>query len=188
MGYKHHLGSLFIDDQGIDYDAGNDLLDISMPDAPLVSDFERFENALPEHSHSYVGYETGNNFLSVLTLDAPLMSHFEQFHIAANPPSRVPFNQAGNNFSEASMPEVLTISHFEGPEKSPAVVASNSTNVRVSSSAEPPASMRKRKAPTLRDADWEPHKARIIELHIDQRRPLLEVRATMERESGLSAE
>jgi hypothetical protein len=47
---------------------------------------------------------------------------------------------------------------------------------------------RKRKAPTLREADFEPHKARIIELHISEKRPLKEVKQIMEAESGFCAE
>ena len=52
----------------------------------------------------------------------------------------------------------------------------------------PPTKKRKSKAPTLRAADWEPHKARIIELHITQKLPLREVKVTMEREFGFVAE
>lgn len=54
----------------------------------------------------------------------------------------------------------------------------------------PPPKRRKRKAPTLRAVDWEPHKARIIELHITQKPPLSlkEVKDTMEREFGFVAE
>ena len=46
----------------------------------------------------------------------------------------------------------------------------------------PPRNPRKRKAPTLRDDDWEPVKARIIELHVTQNRPLSEVKETLEQE------
>ena len=54
----------------------------------------------------------------------------------------------------------------------------------------PPTKTRKKKAPTLRPADWEPYKARIIELHITQDPPLSlkEVKDTMEREFGFVAE
>ncbi|KAJ9636760.1 hypothetical protein H2199_007754 [Coniosporium tulheliwenetii] len=52
----------------------------------------------------------------------------------------------------------------------------------------PPTNPRKRKAPTLRAEDWEPYKARIIELHIEQNRPLPEVKDTIEREFGFQAE
>ncbi len=52
----------------------------------------------------------------------------------------------------------------------------------------PPAKPRKRKAPTLRAKDWEPHKARIIELHIGQDLPLRQVKDTIKRESGFEAE
>jgi hypothetical protein len=41
---------------------------------------------------------------------------------------------------------------------------------------------RKRKAPTLRADDWEPVKARVIELYIDRERPLPEVKEVVEQE------
>jgi hypothetical protein len=47
---------------------------------------------------------------------------------------------------------------------------------------------RKRKAATLRADDWEPYKDRILELHIEQKRPLPEVRQTLEKEYGFEAE
>ena len=54
----------------------------------------------------------------------------------------------------------------------------------------PPTKPRKRKAPTLRAVEWEPYKARIIELHILRNPPLSlkEVKDTIERESGFVAE
>lgn len=39
----------------------------------------------------------------------------------------------------------------------------------------------------LRAKDWEPYKARVIKLHLDQDRPLPEVKAIMEQ-SGFKAE
>jgi hypothetical protein len=52
----------------------------------------------------------------------------------------------------------------------------------------PPTRMRKRKAPTLRVDAWEPHKARIIELHIEQGLPLGKVKDSIEKEFGFTAE
>jgi hypothetical protein len=52
----------------------------------------------------------------------------------------------------------------------------------------PPTMTRKRRAPTLRAGDWEPYKARIVELHITQRLPLREVKEKVEREFGFTAE
>jgi hypothetical protein len=52
----------------------------------------------------------------------------------------------------------------------------------------PPDRPRKRKAATLRADDWEPHKKRILDLHIEQKRPLPEVRQTIEKEYGFKAE
>lgn len=47
---------------------------------------------------------------------------------------------------------------------------------------------RKRKAPTLRAADWEPYKKRILDLHIEQDLPLPEVKQMMQNECGFEAE
>jgi hypothetical protein len=49
----------------------------------------------------------------------------------------------------------------------------------------PPPNPRKRKAPTLREEDWDPVKARIIELHITQNVPLAEVKRIVEQEFKL---
>ena len=53
-----------------------------------------------------------------------------------------------------------------------------------------PSRSRKRKSLTLRNVEWEPYKARIIELHITRNPPLSlkEVKDTMEREFGFVAE
>ena len=51
----------------------------------------------------------------------------------------------------------------------------------------PPAKPRKRKAPTLRADAWEPYKARIIELHIQQGLPLREVKENIMKEFGFTA-
>jgi hypothetical protein len=52
----------------------------------------------------------------------------------------------------------------------------------------PPDRPRKRKAATLRADDWEPYKKRILDLHIEQKRPLPEVRQTIKKEYGFEAE
>jgi hypothetical protein len=51
-----------------------------------------------------------------------------------------------------------------------------------------PKKKRKRKAPTLRTNDFEPYKARIIELHVDQNIALTKVKDIIERECGFRAE
>jgi hypothetical protein len=55
------------------------------------------------------------------------------------------------------------------------------------SSMDPPAKKRKKKAPTLRADQWEPYRDRIKELHIDQNLPLREVKNVIEREFGFTA-
>jgi hypothetical protein len=57
----------------------------------------------------------------------------------------------------------------------------------VRTSMGPPTRTRKRKAPTLRAEDWEPYKARIIELHIQQDLPLQEVKDAIQIEFGFEA-
>jgi hypothetical protein len=52
----------------------------------------------------------------------------------------------------------------------------------------PPATRRKRKVPTLRAEDWEPYKARILELHDAQKLPLGKVKTMIEEEFGFIAE
>jgi hypothetical protein len=51
----------------------------------------------------------------------------------------------------------------------------------------PPSRPRKSKAPTLRAKDWEPYKARIVELHITQGLPLKEVINHIQKEFGFTA-
>jgi len=59
---------------------------------------------------------------------------------------------------------------------------SDNTNAHNVQSMAPPPNPRKRKAPTLRQEDWEPVKARIVELHITQNMPLPEVKQIVEEE------
>jgi hypothetical protein len=62
------------------------------------------------------------------------------------------------------------------------LTADNGTHDNNVQTMAPPPNPRKRKAPTLRDDDWKPVKARIIELHITQKRPLPEVKKIVEEE------
>ncbi|KAF5571876.1 kinesin light chain 2 [Fusarium pseudoanthophilum] len=52
----------------------------------------------------------------------------------------------------------------------------------------PPQKSRKRKAPTLRDEDWEPFRDRILELYETQKLPLEKVKSMMEEEFGFTAQ
>ena len=47
---------------------------------------------------------------------------------------------------------------------------------------------RKKKAPTLRESDWEPYKDRIIQVHLVEKRSLPEVKILIEQEFGFTAE
>jgi hypothetical protein len=55
-------------------------------------------------------------------------------------------------------------------------------------STDPPRKSRKRKAPTLRDEDFEPFKDRILELYETQKLPLEEVKSIIEEEFGFTAQ
>jgi hypothetical protein len=56
------------------------------------------------------------------------------------------------------------------------------------SSMGPPPKRRKKKAPTLRAKDWEPYKARILDLHVTQKLSLETVKNMMEMKFGFTAE
>ena len=63
------------------------------------------------------------------------------------------------------------------------------TNAELTATAmSPPPKRRKKKAPTLRAKDWEPYKARILELHDVQKLPLVKVKEMIEEEFGFTAE
>ncbi|RKL50408.1 hypothetical protein BFJ70_g1568 [Fusarium oxysporum] len=52
----------------------------------------------------------------------------------------------------------------------------------------PPRKSRKKKAPTLRDEDWEPFKGRILELYETHKLPLEKVKTMIEEEFGFTAQ
>ncbi|WZH43997.1 Kinesin light chain 2 [Fusarium acuminatum] len=52
----------------------------------------------------------------------------------------------------------------------------------------PPPKRRKKKAPTLRAKDWEPYKARILDLHVTQKLSLETVKNMIETEFGFTAD
>ncbi|KAF2820930.1 TPR-like protein [Ophiobolus disseminans] len=68
------------------------------------------------------------------------------------------------------------------------VSASTSAPAGPASPMGPPDRPRKRKAATLRADDWEPYKKRILDLHIEQKKSLPEVRQIVEKECGFKAE
>jgi hypothetical protein len=76
------------------------------------------------------------------------------------------------------------------PQNFPPFNETKDTTARSAPSMGPPTRTRKRKAPTLHADDWEPYKARIIELHIerDPPFPLRKVKDIIETEFGFAAE
>jgi hypothetical protein len=66
------------------------------------------------------------------------------------------------------------------------LLPSNNTSAANVQPMAPPPNRRKRKAPTLRPDDWEPVKARVIDLHIAQKQPLPKVKQIVEEDFKLS--
>lgn len=66
------------------------------------------------------------------------------------------------------------------------VVSAN--DAKLTAAMGPPSKRRKKKAPTLRAKDWEPYKARILELHDARKLPLAKVKEMIEKEFGFTAE
>jgi hypothetical protein len=66
------------------------------------------------------------------------------------------------------------------------LLSSNNTSATNMQLMAPPPNRRKRKAPTLRSDDWEPVKARVIDLHITQKQPLPKVKQIIEEEFKIS--
>jgi hypothetical protein len=52
----------------------------------------------------------------------------------------------------------------------------------------PPSQPRKKKAMTLRANDWEPYRERILQLHVEEKVPLLKAKKMIEDEHGFKAE
>ncbi|KAH7255284.1 uncharacterized protein BKA55DRAFT_537697 [Fusarium redolens] len=75
--------------------------------------------------------------------------------------------------------------HHHGSHQPQNVSAVNNFDAQ---SMAPPPKQRRKKAPTLRAKDWEPYKARVLELHDTQKKPLNEVREIIEKEFGFTAE
>jgi Clr5 domain len=89
------------------------------------------------------------------------------------------FNYEPHSFDQSPAPYNNQPLNFQPP-----------SNIRdtAAPSMGPPTRMRKRKAPTLRVDAWEPYKARIIELHIEQGLSLGKVKDAIEKEFAFTAE
>ena len=103
------------------------------------------------------------------------------------------FDNETLTYAEPIPPQINGTSHFEPVAQADTAMfditeSSFETEIRPNTSMAPPTRVRKRKAPTLRDSDWEPYKDRIVQLHITQDRPLPEVKKIMEEETGFTAE
>jgi hypothetical protein len=117
----------------------------------------------------------------------PLLSHDQYAHLhgSAIDAGDIPTAHYGDDFAsgETSLPSYLTATQ-QATHPQPLLVP-DKAEVQIMA---PPTNPRKRKAPTLRIDDWDPVKARVIELHIDQKLPLYEVKNTIEKEfTGFTA-
>ena len=117
---------------------------------------------------------------------APLDSYHQGGYLSGQ--AAQPYGNTGFASHEMSLLlEPTSNNTFALPQQLP---ISTSTNSNVQSMAPPPGPQlmapplnpRKRKAPTLRDEDWNPVKARVIELHITQNVPLAEAKRIVEEE------
>lgn len=94
---------------------------------------------------------------------------------------QVTFGEEPFPFPVSDLPHVLDTQEQHDTE------STNAMETEPSAPMGPPTKPRKRKAPTLRAEDWEPYKARIIELHITEGRSLPEVKQAIEEEFGFAA-
>src|SRR5215469_1913655 len=90
--------------------------------------------------------------------------------------------------SDNYMMHSFNSSPLPNPSKPTSQQAPSDSQNMVATSMGPPSRPRKPKAPTLRAGDWEPVKARVIELHINQNLPLPKVRDIIEQEFNFKAE
>lgn len=158
-------------------------------------DYPALNQFLPQFSHSYQtnGHPTmeslsPNDYTQLL----PLSSYDESWCLPSQTlqPYDVTAMSHQGGFTEAPMslqldpaPTATVIQSHQLP------VPDGTNDVHVQPMAPPP-NPRKRKAPTLRLDEWEPVKARVIELHITQNLPLPEVKKMVEEEfksSGFTA-
>jgi hypothetical protein len=79
--------------------------------------------------------------------------------------------------------------HFYDPYPSRAAIDTLSDIQSTSSGQEAlPTKLRKKKAPTLRRQDWEPVRARILELHDKEKKTVAQLRSIIDAEFGFKAE
>jgi hypothetical protein len=133
-----------------------------------------FENSLPDQSFELPFELPFELYGEVPALEDPAL---EPIHSLGQLPSSD--NYMLHSFNSSPLPNPSTSTGEQAP--------SDAQNVVITSMG-PPSKPRKPKAPTLRADDWEPYKARIIELHIEQNVPLPKVRDIIEQEFNFKAE
>jgi hypothetical protein len=146
----------------------------SLPDADLSQleiSHTRHHNPLAQQAYGLYGDDTAFAF----TLQAQLPGgHFATTQNHAPHPSKL---------STVLPSYVQHDAEFAGNSQ-----FGSATPAGPASPMDPPPRPRKRKAPTLRADDWEPYKKRILQLHIENKLPLPEVRQMIEEEYGFKAE
>lgn len=142
------------------------------------------QHGIPDQTLEQFSIETANQFAfdlmdctlepldHILALEAPALEQLPRSPVSADCSQLHLFN-AFPVTNERQPPNKQALNNFPSIATSPML---------------PPSGHRKPKAPTLRAQDWEPYKARIVELHIDQKLPLREVKEKIEQEFGFKAE
>lgn len=112
--------------------------------------------------------------------------------VPVNNPTKRPFRLSRSCYLEPSLqsrPSNLSASS-RGQSSNATSQAFHAPGLRTMPTKEPVVAaktQRRRKAPTLREHDWEPLKTRIVELHVKRNMSLPDVRALMQRERGFEA-
>ncbi|KAH7406458.1 hypothetical protein DE146DRAFT_647548 [Phaeosphaeria sp. MPI-PUGE-AT-0046c] len=141
----------------------------------------------PPVHHTYMPYSFGD--ISTFGHEAhhqvgkaaDLRFHMQQpFGLSTGPLSEAQHNPRSNGNGQGAFVDV------SGSASAPTIPFTTPANA--SSPMGPPTQSRKRKAPTLREDDWEPCKARILDLHTTQKLSLSKVKQIIEDEYGFIAE
>lgn len=109
---------------------------------------------------------------------------YEPYTVHLAPDSTLQPQPQDRQFFAGSLDPVPTFSTHEHHDAESA----GNTQSMPASPMGPPSRPRKRKAPIRRADDWEPYKARILELHIAQKLPLNTVKEKIRAQFGFTAE
>jgi hypothetical protein len=140
--------------------------------------------SIPDQTLEQFSIETTKQFAFDL-MDFEPLDHILALENPALEPVQLPRSPVPTDCSQLHLFNAFPVTNERQP---PNKQAPNNFPSIATSSMLPPSGRRKPKAPTLRAQDWEPYKARIVELYIDQKLPLREVKDKIEQEFGFKAE